>query len=46
MTLARKDNGNIEVEGLGSCNSKEAAFQQQDPYTIVNTVLKMAKNVR
>ncbi|CAM3489531.1 hypothetical protein GCM10009865_32410 [Aeromicrobium ponti] len=43
MILTRKDNGVIEAEGLGSCNSKEAAFQQQDAYTIVNTVLKMAK---
>lgn len=43
MTLIRKGNGVIEAEGLGSCNSKEAAFQQQDAYTIVNTVLKMAK---
>lgn len=43
MTLIRKDNGVIEAEGLGSCNCKEAAFQHQDAYTIVNTVLKMAK---
>lgn len=43
MTLIRKDNGLVEAEGLGSCNSKESSFQQQDPYTIVNTILKMAK---
>ena len=43
MTLTRKDNGIVEAEGLGSCNSKEASFRQQDPFTIVNTVLKMAK---
>ena len=43
MTLTSKENGIIEAEGLGSCNSKEASFQHQDPYTIVNTVLKMAK---
>lgn len=43
MKLIRKDNGLVEAEGLGSCNSKESSFQQQDPYTIVNTVLKMAK---
>lgn len=43
MTLTRKDNGVVEAEGIGSCNSKEASFQQQDPFTIVNTVLKMAK---
>jgi len=43
MTLTRKDNGVIESEGLGSCNSKEATFRKQDPFTIVNTLLKMAK---
>lgn len=43
MTLTRKDNGIIEAEGLGSCNSKEASFNHQNPFTIVNTVLKMAK---
>lgn len=43
MTLTRKDNGVIEAEGIGSCNSKEAAFNQQNPFTISNTVLKMAK---
>lgn len=43
MTLTRKNNGVIEAEGLGSCNSKESSFRGQDPYTIVNTVLKMAK---
>ncbi|GGM28248.1 hypothetical protein GCM10011351_12700 [Paraliobacillus quinghaiensis] len=43
MTLTRKDNGVMEAEGLGSCNSKESSFQNQDAYTIVNTVLKMAK---
>ncbi|MFD1040351.1 hypothetical protein ACFQ3N_18405 [Virgibacillus byunsanensis] len=43
MELIRKDIGIVEAEGLGSCNSKESSFQQQDPYTIVNTVLKMAK---
>lgn len=43
MTLIRKDNKIIEAEGLGSCNSKEASFRQQDAYSIVNTILKMAK---
>ncbi|MDC3418612.1 hypothetical protein [Aquibacillus salsiterrae] len=43
MTLTSKGNGVIEAEGLGTCNSKESSFQQQDPYTIVNTILKMAK---
>ncbi|MDC3415112.1 hypothetical protein NC797_15100 [Aquibacillus sp. 3ASR75-11] len=26
MTLIRKDNGLVESEGLGSCNSKESSF--------------------
>lgn len=43
MTLTRKENGVFWAEGIGSCNSKEAAFNQQNPFTIVNTVLKMAK---
>ncbi|WLV24649.1 hypothetical protein QR721_13565 [Aciduricibacillus chroicocephali] len=43
VTLTQKDSGVIESEGLGSCNSKESAFHHQDPYTIVNNILKMAK---
>ncbi|MFC4402372.1 hypothetical protein [Gracilibacillus xinjiangensis] len=43
VTLIQKDNNIAEAEGLGTCNSKEATFHHQDPYTIVNTVLKMAK---
>ncbi|UCZ53211.1 hypothetical protein LGQ02_20970 [Bacillus shivajii] len=43
VTLTQKDTGIIEAEGIGSCNSKESSFKHQDPYTIVNTVLKMAK---
>ncbi|WNF37185.1 hypothetical protein RJD24_01635 [Bacillaceae bacterium IKA-2] len=43
ITLTQKENGIIEAEGLGSSNCKEVAFQHQDPYTIVNTILKMAK---
>ncbi len=43
VTLTRKDNGVIEAEGLGCCNTKEASFRHQDSFTIVNTVLKMAK---
>lgn len=31
------------VDGIGSCNSKEHRFQKQHPFSIVNTVLKMAK---
>ena len=43
LTLIAKETGTIEAEGLGSCNSKEPSFKKQNPYTNVNTVLKMAK---
>lgn len=31
------------TEGLGCCNTKEKKYRNQDPYTLDNTVLKMAK---
>lgn len=31
------------TEGLGSCNTKEKRYRNQDVFMIVNTVLKMAK---
>ena len=43
LTLIAKETRALEAEGLGSCNSKEPSFQNQNPYTNVNTVLKMAK---
>lgn len=33
----------IEAEGIGSCNSKERKYIKQDSYSIINTILKMAK---
>jgi hypothetical protein len=30
-------------EGVGSCNSKEKKYVTQDPHSIANTILKMAK---
>lgn len=33
----------VVTEGLGSCNSKEKKYINQDPYSIDNTILKMAK---
>ena len=33
----------IITEGLGSCNTKERKYLRQDPFSIDNTVLKMAK---
>lgn len=41
--LTNKRTGMVEAEGLGSCNSMEKKYRQQDGYTISNTVLKMAK---
>lgn len=43
VTLSNKETGVVEAEGIGSCNSKETSFRYQDPFTIVNTLLKMAK---
>ncbi|MFL0363151.1 hypothetical protein ACH0BF_09015 [Pseudobacillus sp. 179-B 2D1 NHS] len=43
VTLTSKESGIVEAEGIGSCNNKESSLRQQDPYTVVNTVLKMAK---
>ncbi len=38
-----KSGGVTITEGLGSCNTKERKYLLQDPYTMDNTVLKMAK---
>lgn len=43
VTLLNKKNGLIEAEGVGACNSKEKKYRYQDAYTLVNTILKMAK---
>lgn len=43
VTLSNKETGVVEAEGIGLCNSKETSFRYQDPFTIVNTLLKMAK---
>ena len=36
-------NGYKIVEGVGNCNSREKKWVTQDPYSITNTLLKMAK---
>lgn len=36
-------NGFVMAEGIGSCNSKERRYRNQDAFTIDNTILKMAK---
>lgn len=33
----------VVTEGMGSCNSKEKKYTKQDPFSIDNTILKMAK---
>jgi len=33
----------VVTEGMGSCNSKEKKYIKQDPFSIDNTILKMAK---
>lgn len=36
-------NGVVITEGLGACNTRENKYKKQDPYTLDNTILKMAK---
>jgi len=43
VSLINKRTGQVEAEGLGSCNSKERRYARQDAAGIANTVLKMAK---
>lgn len=38
-----KKNGEVMTEGFGSCNTRERKYIKRDPYTMDNTVLKMAK---
>jgi len=42
VTLVNKKTGQIEAEGLGSCNTKEKRYIGQNPFNLVNTVLKIA----
>ncbi len=41
--LINKRTGLVESEGIGCCNSMEAKFKKQDSFSIINTLLKMAK---
>jgi len=43
VILVNKRTGYVEAEGLGLCNTKESEYIGQNPFTIANTVLKMAK---
>jgi hypothetical protein len=42
-TLINKRTGLIEAEGLGCCNNRERKYKSQDGFSIINTILKMAK---
>lgn len=43
IILINKKTGQLEAEGIGCCNSREKKFKNQDSFTIINTLLKMAK---
>ena len=45
LTCRLSKNGYPITEGVGHCNTRERRYQgeKQDPYTLANTVLKMAK---
>lgn len=42
-TLINKRTSLVEAEGVGCCNSKERKYVKMDGFSIVNTILKMAK---
>ena len=43
VTLLNKRTNNVEAEGIGSCNSRERRYKNQDAANVANTLLKMAK---
>lgn len=43
VTLLNKRTQAIEAEGVGSCNSRERKYKNQDAANVANTILKMAK---
>jgi hypothetical protein len=43
VTLVSKRTGLVEAEGIGSCNTMERKFKTQDSFSVVNTIIKMAK---
>lgn len=43
VTLTNKRTGLLEAEGIGSCNSMERKYANQNTFTICNTLIKMAK---
>ncbi len=43
VILKQRDNMQSVTQGIGSANTKEKQYLGQSPFTIINTVLKMAK---
>jgi hypothetical protein len=43
VTLVNKRTNIAEAEGIGSCNSRERRYKNQDAAGVANTILKMAK---
>ncbi|BCM89772.1 hypothetical protein IAD21_01619 [Abditibacteriota bacterium] len=43
VSLFNKRSERVDAEGIGSCNSRERRYKNQDAANIANTVLKMAK---
>ncbi|RYG69477.1 hypothetical protein EON80_09735 [bacterium] len=43
VRLVNKRTQNVEAEGVGSCNSRERRYKNQDAANVANTILKMAK---
>ena len=42
-TLISRRTGIIQAEGVGSCNTKEKSKLNQEPYTLLNTINKIAQ---
>ena len=43
VSLINKRTGLMEAEGIGSCNSHERRYANQEAFSIINTLVKMAK---
>lgn len=43
VILINKRTGYIESEGIGCCNNRERKYKSQDGYSLINTIIKMAK---
>jgi hypothetical protein len=43
VSLINKKTGLMEAEGIGSCNNREKKYVSQDPFNVINTIVKMAK---